>query len=102
MFETEHFFTLESFVSESLSVLGLNTPAALHVSQCKVKLLDAIFHFCVHDFPVLFKTRKSIEEHKTGHMGTCESQTGPCCAASSALCLAVTGYFEVRLGKLGC
>lgn len=85
-----------------MSVLGLNTPSAMHVSQCKMELPDAIFLFCVHDFPIVFKTRKSIEQHKTGHMGTCASQTGACCAASSALCFAVTGYFEMRLGKLGC
>lgn len=102
MFETEHFFKLGSSVSESMSVLGLNTPAAMHVSQVKVKLPDAIFHFHVHDFPIVFKTGKSMVEHKTGHMGTCESQTGACCAASSALCFALTGYFGVRLGKLGC
>lgn len=35
-------------------------------------------------------------------MGTYESQAGACCAAPSALCFAVTGDFEMRLGKLGC
>lgn len=75
MFETEHFFKPGSSVSESMSVLGLNTPAAMHVSQCKMELPDAIFLFCVHDFPIVFKTMKSIEQHKTGHMGTCASQT---------------------------
>lgn len=67
-----------------------------------MKLPDAILHFSVQDFPVVFKTRKSIEEHKTGHMGPCESHTGASSTASSALCFAVSGCLEVRLGKLGC
>lgn len=102
MFKKEHFFKPESSVSENMNDLGLNTPAAMHISQCKVKLPDPIFHFYVQYFPIVFQTRKTMEQHKTGHMGTCESQTGACCAAPSALCFAVTGDFEMRLGKLGC
>lgn len=54
MFETEHFFKLESSVSGNMSILGLNTPAAMHVSQCKVKLPDPVFHFYVQYFPIVF------------------------------------------------
>lgn len=92
MFETEHFFKPESSVSGNMNDLWLNIPV-MHISQCKVKLPDSIFHFYVQYFPIVFKTRKSMEQHKTGHVG--ESQRGACCTASSALCFAVTGYFEV-------
>lgn len=54
MFETEYFFKPESSVSENMNDLGLNTPAAMHISQCKVKLPDPIFHFHVQYFPIVF------------------------------------------------
>lgn len=68
MFETKHFFKIQSSVSEKINVLVLNAPAGMHASQCKVKLPDPIFHFCVQHFPIVSKTRKSIDQHKTGHM----------------------------------
>lgn len=33
-------------------------------------------------------------------MGSCESQTEACCTGSIGFCFAITGYFEMRLGKL--
>lgn len=54
LFEAEHFFKLESSVSENTNVLELNTPAAMHISQCKVKLPDPIFHLYVQYFPIVF------------------------------------------------
>lgn len=65
------------------------------------ELPDPVFHFCVlYFFSIVFKTGKSIEEYKTGHKGSCESRTEACSTGSIAVCFAVTGYFETRMGKL--
>lgn len=39
------------------------------------ELPDLVLHFCVlYFFSIVFKTRKSVEEYKTGHRHSCEGQ----------------------------
>jgi len=70
-----------------------------NANQCE--LPESAFHlYVLYFFSIVFKTRKSVEEYKTGYMGSCESQTEACCTGSTAVCFAATGYFEMRMGKL--
>lgn len=102
MLELKNFCKLECSISgsENVKILWLNAIRIAHVVQRKVNY-QILYSTCVlYFFSIVFKTRKSIEEYKTGHKGSCESQTEAYSTGSIAVCFSVTGYFETRMGKL--